>query len=64
MPEGAPSAAGTGGAIGGTIVIFDPLDYGSYCDVPADDTVYQGQVAPQDAESLPDASPRISRPSN
>jgi hypothetical protein len=41
----------------GGIVIFDPLDYGSYYDLPADDTVYQGQVAPQDGESLPYATP-------
>jgi hypothetical protein len=41
----------------GGIVIFDPLDYGSYSDLPADDTVYQGQVAPQDGESLPYATP-------
>jgi hypothetical protein len=34
-------------------VIFDPLDYGSYYDLPTDGTVYQGQVAPQDAESVP-----------
>ena len=35
----------------GGVVIFDPLDYGSYYDLPTDGTVYQGQVAPQDAES-------------
>jgi hypothetical protein len=38
-------------------VIFDPLDYGSYYDLPADGTVYQGQVGPQDAESVPYATP-------
>ena len=41
----------------GGVVIFDPLDYGSYYDLPDDDTVYQGQVAPQNAESLPYAIP-------
>jgi hypothetical protein len=41
----------------GGIVIFDPLDYGSYYDLPTDGTVYQGQVAPQDAESVPYATP-------
>jgi hypothetical protein len=39
------------------VVIFDPLGYGSYDDSPTDDTVYQGQVAPQDAENLPYATP-------
>lgn len=43
---------GTGGA-----VIFDPLDDGSGYGLPDDDTVYQAQVAPQDAESLPYATP-------
>ena len=38
-------------------MIFDPLDYGSYYDLPTDDTVYQGQVAPQDAENLPYVTP-------
>jgi hypothetical protein len=41
----------------GGVVIFDPLDYGTYSDLPGDDTVYQGQVAPQNAESLPYATP-------
>jgi hypothetical protein len=41
----------------GGVVIFDPLDYGSYDDLPTDDTVYQGQVAPQNAENLPYATP-------
>jgi len=41
----------------GGVVIFDPLDAGGYDDLPGDDTVYQGQVAPQDAESLPYATP-------
>jgi hypothetical protein len=41
----------------GGVVIFDPLDYGSYYDLPDDDTVYQGQVAPQNSESLPYATP-------
>jgi hypothetical protein len=27
----------------GGVVIFDPLDYGSYYDLPTDDTVYQGR---------------------
>jgi hypothetical protein len=38
-------------------VIFDPLDYGSYYDLPTDGTVYEGKVAPQDAESVPYAAP-------
>jgi hypothetical protein len=38
-------------------VIFDPPDFGSYYDLPTDDTVYQGQIAPQDAENLPYATP-------
>jgi hypothetical protein len=42
---------GNGGA-----VIFDQLGYAGY-DVPTNDTVYQGQVAPQDAENLPYATP-------
>jgi hypothetical protein len=41
----------------GGVVILDPLDYGSYYGLPGDDTVYQGQVAPQNAESLPYATP-------
>ena len=41
----------------GGVVIFDPLDDGSCYDLPTDGTVYQGQVAPQDAESLPYATP-------
>jgi hypothetical protein len=41
---------GTGG-----VVIFD--DFGSDYGLPGDDPVYQGQVAPQDAESLPYATP-------
>ena len=41
----------------GGVVIFDPLDYSSYYDLPTDGTVYQGQVAPQDAESVPYATP-------
>ena len=41
----------------GGVVIFDPLDYGSYYDLPTDGTVYQGQVAPQDGESVPYATP-------
>ena len=40
----------------GGVVIFDQLDYGSYYDLPTDGTVYQGQVAPQDAESGPYAT--------
>lgn len=35
----------------------DPLDYGSYYDLPTDGTVYQGQVAPQDAKNVPYATP-------
>lgn len=41
----------------GGVVIFDPLEYGSYYDLPTDDTVYQGQLAPQDVGSLPYATP-------
>ena len=41
----------------GGVVIYDPLDYGSYYGLPGDDTVYQGQAAPQDTESLPFATP-------
>jgi hypothetical protein len=41
----------------GGVVIFDPPDFGSYYDLPTDDTVYQGQIAPQDAENLPYAAP-------
>ena len=41
----------------GGVVIFDPLDYGSYYDLSTDGTVYQGLVAPQDAESVPYATP-------
>jgi hypothetical protein len=41
----------------GGVVIFDPLDYGSDYDAAGDNTVYQGQVAPQDTESLPYARP-------
>ena len=41
----------------GGVVIFDPPDYSSYYYSPGDDTVYQGQVAPQNAESLPYATP-------
>jgi len=40
----------------GGVVVFDPYDYGSYYDLPGDDTVYQGQVAPQDTDSLPYAA--------
>jgi hypothetical protein len=41
----------------GGVVIFDPLGHGSNYDLPTDDTVYQWQVAPQDAENLPYATP-------
>jgi hypothetical protein len=41
----------------GGVVIFDPLNYGDYYDLPGDDIVYQGQAAPQDTESLPFATP-------
>ena len=41
----------------GGVVIYDPLDYGSYYDLPGDDTVYQEQVAPQDPDRLPYAAP-------
>jgi hypothetical protein len=41
----------------GGVVIFDtPSDGGDY-DLPGDNTVYQGQVAPQDTERLPFATP-------
>jgi hypothetical protein len=43
---------GTGGG-----VIFDPLDDDNDYGLPDDDSVYQAQVAPQDAESLPYATP-------
>jgi hypothetical protein len=41
----------------GGVVIFDPSDFGGDYDLPSDDTVYQGQIAPQDAENLPYAMP-------
>jgi hypothetical protein len=41
----------------GGVVIFDPPDYSSYYYLPGDDTIYQGQVDPQNAESLPYATP-------
>jgi hypothetical protein len=41
----------------GGIVVFEPFDNGGDNDLAGDDTVYQGQVAPQDAESLPYATP-------
>jgi hypothetical protein len=41
----------------GGVVIFDPPDDGSYYELPSDATVYQGQVAPQDAESELYAAP-------
>jgi hypothetical protein len=41
----------------GGVIIFDPPDYGGDYGLPDDDTVYQGAVAPQDAESLPYATP-------
>jgi hypothetical protein len=41
----------------GGVVIFDPSVYVGYYDLPGDDSVYQGQVAPQDADSLPYATP-------
>jgi hypothetical protein len=41
----------------GGIVVFDQFDNGGDNDLAGDDTVYQGQVAPQDAESLPYATP-------
>jgi len=41
----------------GGIVIFDPSSNGGDYDLPSDDTVYQGQEAPQDTESLPFATP-------
>jgi hypothetical protein len=37
----------------GAVVILDPFDD----DLPTDDTVYQGELAPQDAENLPYATP-------
>ena len=40
----------------GGVVIFDPSSDGAYYDLPGDDTVYQGQVAPEDTESLPFAT--------
>jgi hypothetical protein len=41
----------------GGVVIFDPFGYGDNDDLPSDDTVYQGQVAPQNAGNLPYAAP-------
>ena len=41
----------------GGVVIFDPFYNGSYYDLSSEDPVYQGEVAPQDAESLPYAAP-------
>jgi hypothetical protein len=41
----------------GGVVVFDPLDYASDYNSSGDDTVYQGQIAPQDAASLPYATP-------
>jgi hypothetical protein len=43
---------GTGG-----VIVFDPPDYGSDYGLPDDDTVYQGQAAPQDMGNLPYATP-------
>jgi hypothetical protein len=46
--------------VGGTHFVArsgHPLNYGDYYDLPGDDTVYQGQAAPQDTESLPFATP-------
>ena len=40
----------------GGVAIFDPPDCGSSYGLPADDTVYQGQVTPEDSESLPYAA--------
>src|ERR1700693_2207443 len=41
----------------GGVIIFDPPDDGGDYGLPDDDTVYQGAVAPRDAESLPYATP-------
>jgi hypothetical protein len=41
----------------GGVVIFDPFGYGCNNDLPTDDTVYQGQVAPQGDGNLPYATP-------
>ena len=41
------------------VVIFDPFDYSSSYGLPEDNTVYQGQVTPQDAESLPYGTPTL-----
>src|SRR5260370_8541139 len=41
----------------GGVVIFDPLDYGSYYDLPTDGTLYEGGLAPQDPESVRYATP-------
>jgi hypothetical protein len=41
----------------GGVVVFDQFDNGGDNDLAGDDTVYQRQVAPQDAESLPYATP-------
>jgi hypothetical protein len=39
------------------VVILDPIYNGGYDDLSGGDPVYQGQVVPQDAESLPYATP-------
>jgi hypothetical protein len=43
------------------VVIFDPFDYSSSYGLPEDNTVYQGQVTPQDAESLPYGTPTLGK---
>jgi|ERR1700683_228624 hypothetical protein len=43
---------GTGG-----VIVFDPPDDGSDYVLPDDDTVYQGQEAPQDIGNMPYAAP-------
>jgi hypothetical protein len=41
----------------GGVLIFDPPGYSSYCGLPGDDTVYQGQITLQNVEGLPYATP-------
>jgi hypothetical protein len=40
-------------------VIFDPPVYGSYDDLSGDDTVYEGQIEPENGEDLPYATPTL-----
>jgi hypothetical protein len=55
-PAGTHFIARSGNGSHRHFAIFDPLGCGSSYGLPADDTVYQGQVAPKDSESLPYAT--------